>query len=68
MPLINDENLDVYHGVHLGGLDTPDFLDENDFSGFDMLAGFEKIGASSTQAPRGTSKQGPLGRSYTSTF
>ncbi|KAK4155919.1 hypothetical protein C8A00DRAFT_31261 [Chaetomidium leptoderma] len=67
MPLIHDENLDVFHGVSLNGLDTPDFLDENDFSGFDMLAGFEKIGSSNAQAPRVTTKA-PLGRSYTTTF
>lgn len=68
MPVINDENLDIFHGASLGGLDTPDFLDENDFAGFDMLAGFAKIGASNAQASRGTSKQAPLGRSYTTTF
>ncbi|KAK4041062.1 hypothetical protein C8A01DRAFT_34906 [Parachaetomium inaequale] len=67
MPLINDENLGVFHGVSLSGLDAPDFLDENDFSGFDMLAGFEKIGSSNAQTSRGTTK-GPLSRAYTSTF
>jgi len=47
MPLINDENLDPW--VSLGGLDTPNFLDaDNDFSGFDMLAGFEKIGSTTS--------------------
>ncbi|KAK4135398.1 hypothetical protein BT67DRAFT_357701, partial [Trichocladium antarcticum] len=44
MPLINDENMDPW--VSLDALGTPDFLEDNDFSGFDMLAGFEKIGAS----------------------
>ena len=68
MPLINDENLDVFHGMPLGGLDTTDFLDENDFSGFDMLAGFEKIGSSNAQTSRGATTRGPLGRSYTNTF
>jgi hypothetical protein len=68
MPLINDENLDVFHGVNLSGIDTPDFLEENEFPGFDMLAGFEKIGSSNAQASRGTTKPGALGRSYTSTF
>jgi hypothetical protein len=67
MPLINDENLDVFHGVSLSGLDAQDFLDENDFSGFDMLAGFEKIGSSNAQTSRGTAK-GSLSRAYTSTF
>ncbi|KAL2139627.1 hypothetical protein VTI28DRAFT_4903 [Corynascus sepedonium] len=69
MPLINDENLDVFHGVNLSGLDTPDLFDENDFSGFDMLAGFEKIGSNNAQASRNTNtNKGPLNRAYTSTF
>ncbi|KAL2127711.1 hypothetical protein VTI74DRAFT_10292 [Chaetomium olivicolor] len=72
MPLINDENLASFHGVSLDGLNTPDFLDENDFSGFDMLAGFEKIGASSGQASRGNKQQASqpvsFGRSYSTSF
>jgi hypothetical protein len=68
MPLINDENLDVFHGMPLTGLDAPDFLDENDFSGFDMLAGFEKIGSNNAQTSRGATTKGPLGRSYSTTF
>jgi forkhead transcription factor HCM1 len=67
MPLISGENLDAFHGIPLGGLETPDFLEENDFSGFDMLAGFEKIGSSNSQASRGNNK-GSLNRAYTSTF
>ncbi|KAL2188328.1 hypothetical protein L209DRAFT_725212 [Thermothelomyces heterothallicus CBS 203.75] len=69
MPLINDENLDVFHGVNFSGLDTPDFLDENDFSGFDMLAGFEKIGSNNAQASRNTNgSKGTLNRAHTSMF
>ncbi|KAH6624321.1 hypothetical protein B0J18DRAFT_174800 [Chaetomium sp. MPI-SDFR-AT-0129] len=79
MPLISNDNLDVFHGVNLSGLDTPDFLvEENDFSGFDMLADFEKIGASNTQSSRGANSttssapapagKGPVNRAYTSTF
>ncbi|KAJ4304094.1 Forkhead transcription factor [Collariella sp. IMI 366227] len=70
MPLINDENLLTYNGS-LDGLNTPDF-DENDFSGFDMLAGFEKIGANNAQTSRGNKQQpsGPVsfGRSYSTSF
>lgn len=70
MPLINDENLDPW--VSLDALNTPDFLEDNDFSGFDMLAGFEKIGSSNTQTSRATgskpAQNGRLGRSYTTTF
>jgi forkhead transcription factor HCM1 len=68
MPLISGENLNVFHGISMGGLEAPDFLEENDFSGFDMLAGFEKIGSSNSQASRGNTKAAPLNRSYTSTF
>jgi forkhead transcription factor HCM1 len=78
MPLINGENLDVgnldagnlnvFHGISMGGLEAPDFMEDHDFSGFDMLAGFEKIGSSNSQASRGTTKAAPLNRSYTSTF
>lgn len=46
---------------------TTDFLDDpNDFSGLDILQGFEKIGGGS-QPTRPTSKPA-FGRSYTSTF
>ncbi|KAL2164131.1 hypothetical protein VTH06DRAFT_3345 [Thermothelomyces fergusii] len=69
MPLINDENLDVFQGVNFSGLDAPDFLEENDFSGIDMLAGFEKIGSNSAQASRNThGSKGTLNRSHTSMF
>jgi forkhead transcription factor HCM1 len=67
MPLISADNLDAFHGINMSGLEAPDFLEETDFSGFDMLAGFEKIGSNNSQASRGTNK-GPLSRAYTSTF
>ncbi|KXX72795.1 Forkhead protein sep1 [Madurella mycetomatis] len=69
MPLANNENLEPWPCFE--GLEAADFLEENDFSGFDMLAGFQKIGSSNGQtasrAPK-TSQKAPLGRSYTSTF
>lgn len=70
MPPGNDENLDPW--VSLEGLDAPDFLEDNDFSGFDMLAGFEKIGSNNAQASRAaksSSSQKPAsGRSLTTPF
>jgi hypothetical protein len=71
--LLNDEN--SFGGAFAGasalvdGLNTPDFLDENDFSGFDMLAGFEKIGSNNSAAVvKPATQQGPLGRSYSTAF
>lgn len=70
----NDENVAPAWCPALDTLSASIFLDENDFSGFDMLAPFEKIGASSgasaqTQASRAMIKpKGGLGRSFTSAF
>lgn len=66
MSLGNEENLAPWL---VEGLDTPDFLEDSDF-GIDMLAGFEKIGSSNTQAPRpakGTQKPS-FGRCYSTAF
>ncbi|SPQ22796.1 5d67ce86-a3b1-4c1f-8411-1a78d60dc1d3 [Thermothielavioides terrestris] len=71
MPLTNDENLNAFPGVGLDVLDTPDFLDENDFSGFDMLAGFEKIGSNNAQTSRRAAKASPQetpNRPYSTAF
>ncbi|KAH6636171.1 hypothetical protein F5144DRAFT_168688 [Chaetomium tenue] len=67
MPVINGDSLNVFHGIPMGDLEAPDYLGENDFSGFDMLAGFEKIGSNNSQASRGTTKA-PLNRNYPPTF
>ncbi|KAK3302473.1 uncharacterized protein B0T15DRAFT_306895 [Chaetomium strumarium] len=71
MPLGNEENLQSFPGVSLDDLHTPTFLDENEFSGFDILAGFEKIGSHNAQASRGTvrpTSQSSLNRSYNTTL
>ncbi|KAL2262189.1 hypothetical protein VTK26DRAFT_2179 [Humicola hyalothermophila] len=52
---VNDENAVPSWCPVLDPIDTSIFLDENDFSGFDMLAPFEKIGAN-TSAQSQTSK------------
>ncbi|KAK0630707.1 hypothetical protein B0T17DRAFT_491059 [Bombardia bombarda] len=50
-PLMNDENVAPW--LSSDDLDTPDFLEDDDFAGIDMLAGFEKIGsANNTHASR----------------
>jgi hypothetical protein len=67
MPLGN-EKPQPFPGVSLDDLNTPNFLDENEFSGFDILAGFEKIGSNNAQASRGAARpttQRFLNRSYT---
>ncbi|KAK3375390.1 hypothetical protein B0H63DRAFT_278106 [Podospora didyma] len=69
MPMMNDENMAPFFSMD--DLCTPDFLEDNDFPGIDMLAGFEKIGSSTAQPTQrgGKSSQKPsLGRCYTSTF
>ena len=78
MPVnLNDENMAPW--IAMDDLCTPDFLEDNDFAGIDMLAGFEKIGASSSQpgplsstsrgnTTRTGSKPPNFGRSYTTTF
>ncbi|KAL1855688.1 hypothetical protein VTK73DRAFT_8527 [Phialemonium thermophilum] len=60
--------------ISLDDLCSPEFLEDNDFAGIDMLAGFEKIGSGSAaqnaqppRQPRNHQKPG-LGRSYTTTF
>ncbi|KAK4239967.1 hypothetical protein C8A03DRAFT_31896 [Achaetomium macrosporum] len=71
MPLSNEENPRSFPGVSLDDLDTPTFLDENEYSGFDILAGFEKIGSSNAQMSRGAARptsQSSLDRSYNTTF
>ena len=67
--LMNDENMAPW--ISMDDLCAPDFLEENDFAGIDMLAGFEKIGSSSMQQmpqPSKSSQKPGLGRSYTTTF
>ena len=69
MPDMNDENIPPW--MSMDDHYVPDFLEDNDFSGIDMLAGFEKIGSSNTQTSRATTKssQKPgLGRCYSTTF
>ncbi|KAK3333668.1 hypothetical protein B0T19DRAFT_133214 [Cercophora scortea] len=67
MPLMNDENMAPW--ISMDDLCAPDFLEDNDFSGIDMLAGFEKIGSSTAQTARGPRAPKPaLGRSYTTNF
>ncbi|KAK0722977.1 hypothetical protein B0T26DRAFT_643882 [Lasiosphaeria miniovina] len=70
MPEINDENVAPFFS--LDDLCAPDFLEDSDFAGIDMLAGFEKIGSNNAQASssRGTkpSQKAPLSRCYTSNF
>ncbi|KAK4227922.1 hypothetical protein QBC38DRAFT_173597 [Podospora fimiseda] len=72
MPLnMNDENLAPW--ISMDELCAPDFLEDNDFSGIDMLAGFAKIGSNTAQTSRAQppSRPGPkssLSRSYTTQF
>lgn len=56
--------------ISMDDLCSPEFLEDNDFSGIDMLAGFEKIGSSNPQPARQSrnSQKPGLGRSYTTTF
>jgi len=67
MSTMNDENLAPW--ISMDELCT-DFYEDNDFSGIDMLAGFEKIGSSNTQPrPPAKSSQKPgFGRAYSTTF
>jgi hypothetical protein len=73
--LVDAENLEpwiTFDDMTTGDF-TGDFLDENDFSGIDMLAGFEKIGSnnSSSQPQLRQSKQSQkpgLGRSHSTLF
>ncbi|KAK4106079.1 hypothetical protein N658DRAFT_519704 [Parathielavia hyrcaniae] len=71
VPMINDENLDVFNGVFLDGLDASCLLGENDSPEFDILAGFEKIGScnppQTSQGAAATTTRAPLGRSHSST-
>ncbi|KAL2019513.1 hypothetical protein VTK56DRAFT_9547 [Thermocarpiscus australiensis] len=60
-PQGNDENVDPW--ASLDGLGAPDFF-EDDGIGFDMLAGFESIGASYAKS----SQRPGLGHSYTTPF
>ncbi|KAK4462522.1 hypothetical protein QBC42DRAFT_175921 [Cladorrhinum samala] len=79
MPLnMNDENLAPW--ISMDDFAAPDFLEDNDFAGIDMLAGFAKIGSNTGQSSRApppppppapSSKPGPkasLSRSYTTQF
>jgi hypothetical protein len=56
--------------ISLDDLCAPEFLEDNDFSGIDMLAGFEKIGSNSQPTLRSSkqSQKPGFGRSYTTTF
>lgn len=56
--------------ITIDDLCSPEFLEDNDFSGIDMLAGFEKIGSNNSQPSRHSNQAGKpgLGRSYTTTF
>jgi len=56
--------------ISMDDLCSPEFLEDNDFSGIDMLAGFEKIGSNNPQPARSSrqSQKPGLGRSYTTTF
>jgi len=70
MPAMNDENMAPW--ISMDDLCTPDFYEDNDFSGIDMLAGFEKIGSNSgNQTSRATTKsseKGALSRCYSTAF
>lgn len=69
MPMANDENIAPW--ISMDDLCTPDFLEDNDFAGIDMLAGFEKIGSNNPQPPRPPAKgqQKPsFGRCYSTAF
>lgn len=69
IPVANNENLEPWPCFN--GLDAADFLEDNDFSGFDMLAGFQKIGSSNSQTTSRAAKPAPnasLCRSSTTTF
>ncbi|KAK4169253.1 hypothetical protein QBC43DRAFT_59188 [Cladorrhinum sp. PSN259] len=75
MPIsLNDENLAPW--ISMDDLCAPDFLEDNDFAGIDMLAGFAKIGSntaqtSRSQQPSQPQRPGPkasLSRSYTTQF
>jgi forkhead transcription factor HCM1 len=68
MPPMNDEN--VVPWINMDEFCGTDLLDDGDFTGIDMLAGFERIGSSNAQMSR-SSRQGqkpPLGRSYSTNF
>jgi hypothetical protein len=67
IPMTNDENLEPWNCFDQF---QADFLEEN-LSGFDMLAGFQKIGSSNGQTTSRSSKaaqKAPLGRSHTTAF
>jgi hypothetical protein len=71
MPVINDENSDWFHIASLDGFCATDYLEGDDVSGFDILAGFQKIGSSSSTAQAsqgGPSTSRRLARSYTTTL
>jgi hypothetical protein len=75
MPLINDENSDWFHGASLDGFDATEYFEGDEMPGFDILAGFQKIGSSSNssnaQASQGAGPNNNTGRrlarSYTTT-
>ncbi|KAJ9151994.1 Forkhead protein sep1 [Pleurostoma richardsiae] len=69
MPAFNDnvENVEnTAAWISMDDLCAPEFLEDNDYTGLDILQGFEKIG-SGTQVGRSEQKP-PLGRSHTSIF
>lgn len=68
MPLFDDSLANIENtNWNLDEFCTTDFLDDpNDFSGLDILQGFEKIGGGSQ--PTRTTAKPAFGRSYTSTF
>lgn len=65
---VDTENIAPW--ISMDDLCSPEFLEDNDFSGIDMLAGFEKIGSNNPQPPRHPrhSQKPGFGRSYTTTF
>ncbi|KAH8895067.1 hypothetical protein GQ53DRAFT_76336 [Thozetella sp. PMI_491] len=63
----NDENLAPW--ISMDDLCSPEYFEDSDFAGIDMLAGFEKIGSSNLQQmPAKPSQRSSLSRSYTTTF
>ncbi|KAK5663969.1 hypothetical protein OQA88_181 [Cercophora sp. LCS_1] len=69
MPSVNDENMAPFFS--LDDFCTPDFCEDNDYAGIDMLAGFEKIGSNNAQTSRATTKSSSkpgLSRCYSTGF